>query len=214
MQLEKLKDLNVLAFNDPRKVRVLFPNIYLVLGSEGIMQSNDNSDGHPMRCLNKAIEILTLLDVSPEGMPGDFDLGVQNQHQVHGNHYMFRGMLRKGSMDFKGAVEDLLKANKFYPNHPRIHHLMGSSRVGTDQIPEAFEALNRAIALYPTTEEGILFARENYPDAFAIRGYVKLRLHDLGGAKLDIDFATALDPNSTCTQAFRPIIYRSLGLIG
>lgn len=211
MQLEKLRDLNVVALNDHRKGYEIFSNVYLVLGLEGKLKMLPGDFEGSMQCLNKAIEMLTLQIVSFESILA-VDLRV-NPNKVHGNNYMFRGAIRIDRYDFKGAAEDFQKADHYYPNHAKNLQWLGCARSGLEQQQEALEALNRAIALYPTTEEGIAFARDNYADAFAIRGHVKLLLQDLGGAKLDIDFACALDPHCMGVRSFRPIIYRSLGLL-
>ena len=156
------------------------------------------------------IHILTLLEekvLIDHTDPHGFDVSFKNYPGFKKGNLVFliastynhRGIAKKGSGDFEGALVDCDKAIELNPKSASAYHNRSLNKASLGDLEESLVDCDKSIELNPK------------PAYYTVRGIVKKDLGDFEGAIADQDKAIELDPEYAPAYYNRGIVKKDLG---
>jgi tetratricopeptide (TPR) repeat protein len=82
--------------------------------------------------------------------------------------------------DYQTAITDLTKAAQAQPNNEAAWYYLGVARFNASQLPEALEALNRAVALSPKRPSTRLYVGRVYEAQGAVQDAIRVYTEEVG----------------------------------
>ncbi len=105
------------------------------------------------------------------------------------NTYLERGLIKDGSGDYRGAIQDFTKAIQINPEDEFLYSKRGRSKASLGDEIGAIQDYTKAIEIY--------YPKHNYhptPVYYQERGQVKIKLGDYRGAIQDFNKAIEIAP--------------------